>query len=466
MDIPQNLLEFKIRDQFFGVDGNKIEQILRVPPITPIPLSDSSQKGVAVLTGKIVSVLDLGVILKIGEIDTKKDSTRLLTMKLDGVDYGFLVEEVDGISIVDEENYESSKDNKDNIVGFYKKDEEICQILNFDTIIESLSVEEFSPQKLENTNSEKEELSTLSDDEDRMLFFKLEKETFAINIEILRELIFVPDSITPIPESDYSVIGMITLRDEVITTIDLRKVFGFNETKNSEKSRLLIAQIEGKSIALLVDFVDEVKDISLANVEKLPEQFADNKIEAIYKDEKEIVSIINRIYLKELILKHFIEENNITDNDEKGEVSMNEMAVFSIEDEEFSVDIQEVQEIIKYEEITPVPEAPQFVIGLINLRGVIVPIVSLPERLGFEEKITEKSKILVCNIEDNKVGLLVDDVNEILFVEDEYVKKSDSEDALFDEIITLDNGKRVILKLRARAILSDETLENIKMMDK
>jgi purine-binding chemotaxis protein CheW len=471
MGIPQNLLEFKVGNQFFGVDGDKIEQILRVPSITSIPLSSSFQKGVTVLSGKIVSVFDLGLILGVDEIDVSKDCVRLLTTSLNGVDYAILVDEVMDMSIVNEENYESAQDKEEKIVGFYKKDEEICQVLSLETIVESMSVESFLPQKLENmsANAGKNADSNISQDEDRMLFFNLAKEKFAINISILRELIFVPKSITPIAESDDFVMGMITLRGEVITTIDLKKVLGFSDTKVDERSRLLIIKSEDKSLALLVDFVDEVKDISLANIEDLPQQFKDGKIEGIYKDKKEITSIISQIYLKEIISKYFVEakdDKTTNDVENKEETNMSEMAVFSISNEEFSIDIEDVQEIIKYEEITSVPEAPEFIDGIINLRGVIIPIVSLPERLGFEKNISEGTKILVCNIKDNKIGFLVDDVNEILFVEDKYVNKSDSQDALFDEIINLDDGKRVILKLKASSILSDETLEDIKMMEK
>jgi purine-binding chemotaxis protein CheW len=142
---------------------------------------------------------------------------------------------------------------------------------------------------------------------------------------------------------------------------------------------------------------------------------------------------------------------------------MTEVAVFQIANEEFAIGIEDVQEIIKYTQITPIPEAPQFVDGVINLRGVVIPIVSLPERLGFEKNIDSKSKILVCIINEERVGLLVDDVNEIMFIEDKFISKSDKEDALFSDIITLDEGKRIILKLQVSNILEDNILNNIKV---
>jgi purine-binding chemotaxis protein CheW len=144
---------------------------------------------------------------------------------------------------------------------------------------------------------------------------------------------------------------------------------------------------------------------------------------------------------------------------------MSEIAAFQINNEEFALNIDDVNEIIKYTEITPIPEAPQFIDGVINLRGVVIPIVSLPERLGFTKEIKPKSKILICDIKGEKIGLFVDDVNEIMFIEDRFVSKSSNENTLFSEVITLDEGKRVILKLRITEVLDDDTIDSIKTIE-
>lgn len=143
---------------------------------------------------------------------------------------------------------------------------------------------------------------------------------------------------------------------------------------------------------------------------------------------------------------------------------MSEIAAFKIKDEEFALDIQDVQEIIKYTQVTPIPEAPEFVDGLINLRGAVIPIISLPNRLGFEKEITSKSKILICDLKGEKIGLFVDDVNEIMFINEQDINQSNSEDSLFSEVIILDEGKRIILKLRITELLDDKTLDDIKII--
>ena len=141
---------------------------------------------------------------------------------------------------------------------------------------------------------------------------------------------------------------------------------------------------------------------------------------------------------------------------------MRELAVFAIGKEEFAFDIESVQEIITYQEVTPLPESSEYIDGVINLRGSIIPVVNLPKKLDFDAQLTDKSKIVVCSIEDEKVGFLVDDVNDIMFIEDKFVSISKNTEALVKSTISLDDGDRVILELRLNKIISLEDLQNIK----
>ena len=88
---------------------------------------------------------------------------------------------------------------------------------------------------------------------------------------------------------------------------------------------------------------------------------------------------------------------------------------FKLGEEEFVIDILKVQEIIKMIDITPVPNAPYYVNGVINLRGKVIPVVSLRKRFGFEEKeINNFTRIIVVEIDKKLVGFIVDRVTEVL----------------------------------------------------
>ena len=88
---------------------------------------------------------------------------------------------------------------------------------------------------------------------------------------------------------------------------------------------------------------------------------------------------------------------------------------FKLGGEEFVLDILKVQEIIRLVEITPVPNAPLFVEGVINLRGKVIPVISLRKRFGFNEKEKDsQTRIIVLEIENKLVGFVVDLVTEVL----------------------------------------------------
>ncbi len=88
---------------------------------------------------------------------------------------------------------------------------------------------------------------------------------------------------------------------------------------------------------------------------------------------------------------------------------------FDLGTEEFVVDIAVVQEIIRMPEITTVPRAPQFVEGVVNLRGKIIPVVDLRKRFGLTAGEAAKgTRIIVVTIGGRTVGMIVDAVSEVL----------------------------------------------------
>src|SRR5581483_12061893 len=88
---------------------------------------------------------------------------------------------------------------------------------------------------------------------------------------------------------------------------------------------------------------------------------------------------------------------------------------FRLGNEEYGVDISQVQEIIRMVEITHVPRAPRFMEGVINLRGQLIPIIDLRTRFGMTRaEHTKSTRIVVTEIGTKKVGMVVDSVSEVL----------------------------------------------------
>lgn len=100
-----------------------------------------------------------------------------------------------------------------------------------------------------------------------------------------------------------------------------------------------------------------------------------------------------------------------------------QMVTFSLGTEEFGVDIMKVQEIIRIPPITRVPKANSYVEGVINLRGIVIPIINLRSRFGMlAAEDTDLSRIIVLQIESKVFGIMVDSVAEVLRLSDEAIE--------------------------------------------
>lgn len=96
-------------------------------------------------------------------------------------------------------------------------------------------------------------------------------------------------------------------------------------------------------------------------------------------------------------------------------MSEEQLVTFGLGSEEFGIDIMLVQEIIRIPPITRVPKAPSYVEGVINLRGNVIPVVSLRNRFGMEHaEETDLSRIIVLQVHNKVFGIRVDAVTEVL----------------------------------------------------
>ncbi|WP_070001070.1 chemotaxis protein CheW [Cellulosilyticum sp. I15G10I2] len=102
-----------------------------------------------------------------------------------------------------------------------------------------------------------------------------------------------------------------------------------------------------------------------------------------------------------------------------------QIVVFKLLDQEYSIDIMRVLEIGNYEPVRKVPEVPKYIEGIINLRGTIYPILNLRERLHMpKHEALHETKIILMNLEEAKVGFMVDSVCEILTVDEDEIEKT------------------------------------------
>lgn len=140
-----------------------------------------------------------------------------------------------------------------------------------------------------------------------------------------------------------------------------------------------------------------------------------------------------------------------------------QLVAFRLGKETYAVDIQQVQEIIRMQHITQVPGAPSFVEGVINLRGRIVPVIDLRQRLGLPRgERTGETRIVVVEVPPHRVGMVVDAVEEVFRIQEEEIEPPSSLVASIQEKYLRGVGKsgdRLIILLDLEEILKKEEAE-------
>lgn len=100
-----------------------------------------------------------------------------------------------------------------------------------------------------------------------------------------------------------------------------------------------------------------------------------------------------------------------------------QLVSFRLGPEEFGLDILKVQEIIRVQELTRVPNMPEYIEGVINLRGKVIPVIGLRKRIGLDSQVHDKkTRIVVVDVQGNVLGFIVDSVSEVLRIHSETVE--------------------------------------------
>jgi len=140
-----------------------------------------------------------------------------------------------------------------------------------------------------------------------------------------------------------------------------------------------------------------------------------------------------------------------------------QMVTFILGQENFGIDIMNVQEIIRIPPITMVPQSPAYVEGIANLRGEILPVLDARIKFGMEKgERGVSSRVIVVDVEGKKVGLIVDAVSEVLRVETSRIEATPAmvsgiDTNAIDGVVKVNDGKKLIMILEARNLCHIES---------
>ncbi|MBM7692243.1 purine-binding chemotaxis protein CheW [Peribacillus deserti] len=139
--------------------------------------------------------------------------------------------------------------------------------------------------------------------------------------------------------------------------------------------------------------------------------------------------------------------------------------IFQLIDKEYALPVSEVRSIEKLQHITRVPKTPGFVKGVLNLRGVVTPIIDLRLRFGLEQQTySESTRIIIAAAQDIEVGLIVDAANDVLDIQADSIEPQPEVAGSIDEeyiegVVKID--KRLLILLNLEKVLNPEELNGL-----
>lgn len=478
------LVTFSLGEESFGIDIMNVQEIIRIPELVRVPQSLPYVRGVSNLRGSILPVIDTRA--KFGMTSQDIDSSsRVIVVNVNGRAAGLNVDSVSEIMRVDVRSIEEtpaslgSDLDSTSITGVVKREDAGKLVMILDAaslcnIQEDAAVLDQSSGKADvnQSNSVRDEIQIVS--------FLVGEEEFGLDLGAVREIIRFP-AIAKVPNAPDYIKGIIALRNTLIPIIDLRTKLGAGSDQVDAGTRVIVVDLNGISVGVTVDRVFEVIRLPRETVFPPPQVFdnqSGEKITGIARldDGQRIIMLLD---LQDIIYSSMIENlkndaSYLAPEDDaaaldKDAASDEQMVVFRLAGEQYGVHISQIQEITKLVKITRVPRSPEYVKGVFNLRGDLIPVIDLRKRFAMPcGEQTDRSRIMVAEVNGNKAGIIVDEVLEVLQIpsgcleEMPGIVNESHNTAYINRIVKL--GDRLIMSLDLNSILAEEQWEQLKKM--
>lgn len=487
---------FHIETEMFAVSLSDVQEIIRVPTVVRVPLSPGSLLGLANLRGTVLPVLNLRDVLNFPPV-LHDDATRVVVLD-QGSPIGFVVDRMANVVTVDAERIEPASSLRGTVdtellTGMIKDAKGGSMVMILDSVqlvqreFSSIAAQRSSAGGLigsDGTASVSVSVDAVVD-EDQLVSFEVAGQEYAFPIEQVQEIVQLPEHVTQIPNTPGHVLGVITLRNRLLPLVSLREMFGLPAKAFSGTDKVVVVSLGGESgfsVGVVMDSVKEVLRVNRSLVEAMPTLLSHDgtmdEIQAICRLQggKRLVSVLSagrmfdtadlRLAVKagETMMGTSTGSERETVQDSLDE---EQFVVFRLMDEEYGVPIEAVQEIVRVpDELTRIPRAPAFVEGVINLRGVVLPVIDQRRRFNLAQADrSHRQRIMVFTIRDVRTGFIVDSVSEVMRISGKVIGDaphlSDAQKRLIRRVANLEDQKRMILLLDILQLLDTDEAASI-----
>ncbi|MCF8483250.1 MAG: chemotaxis protein CheW [Rhodospirillum sp.] len=494
----RQLVIFHVSDEMFAVPLDEVREIIRMPEIVHVPLSPTALEGMANLRGIVLPVIRLREIFGMSAVE-RNDSTRVVIFD-QGRPIGMVVDRVANVVTVENDRIEAVDPIKgtidtDLLTGMIKASDGGAMIMILDAgevvarafhsvgKVMKPAMGGGGPGGPENQRKGQAETAD-GGDESQMVSFEVAGQEYALPIEQVQEIVQVPEQITKVPNTPSHVLGVMTLRNRLLPLVSLRTMFGLPSQDASDTNKIVVVSLgtgaSALSVGVMMDCVKEVLRVPWSVIDPMPALLSRDgnlgEIRSICRldDGKRLVSILSseRMFntgeIRAVIDGDGGEKTAMNDDTADGRDGVlddeEQFVIFRLMNEEYGVPIQSVREIVRVpDELTRVPRTPDFLEGVVNLRGVVLPVVDQRRRFGLATmERNDRQRIMVYTIRGVRTGFIVDQVLEVRRIPASVIGPSpilsDEQQRLIRRVANIETQHRMILLLD-----TDQLLDSLEL---
>jgi purine-binding chemotaxis protein CheW len=467
-----------------------VHEIIRYPDVVRVPLGSPSLEGLGNLRGTVLPILSLRRMLGAHDVE-HDDATRVVVLDDNGRQVGLVVDRMANVVTVEPDRIEPadvirSTIATDLLTGVIKggEQQQMVMILDAGTLIRrefpvAAATAKAAETATANGTSTKSERREQQIAEIQLVSFTVAGQEYALPIEQVQEIVQIPASITQVPNCGSHVLGVMTLRDRLLPLVSLRRMFNLPDVELTDANKIVVVALpEGISVGMVMDSVREVLRVSRFVIDAVPEMLSRSgdlsDIASICRlaGGTRLVSVISaeRLFNVEELRQFQTEPQSGAGEPEAiagepiGEAAAvlddeEQLVVFRVMNEEYAVPIESVQEIVRVpDELIHIPKTPDFVEGVVNLRGAVLPVLDQRRRFGLPAaERNDRQRIVVFSVQGVRTGFIVDSVSQVMRVPARLIgpapELSDEQRRLIRRVVNLADQKRMILMLEVDQLL-------------
>lgn len=465
------LLVFRAGGVRYALPHEAVQEIVRPLALARVPLSPKALLGIGNLRGSVLPVADLSVLLG-GEAASTADSGKVLVLS-GASPVGLHVDQVDELadartgSIQAADAALSAREGAA-ITGLFRAENtapvrilELGQLLSRAFVPTGMKASGIAPAYRRSERSEGDVLA-----QDILVTFEVAGQEFALPVDCVLEVMPADEGVAT-RAHDGAALGLLSFRGVLLPLFSLRTLLGFEESAESA-GRTLIARVGGSQVGLTVDRVREIIRVPKDANEAVPGVIAERatgeaRPQSIVKLDhgRRLVSVLSPDHLfREDIMNRMRREasSSTTGPAQAAATPERVFLVFRLGGQEYAVAIGAVEEVSRLpEQITPLPQAPDFLKGVMNLRGAVLPVIDQRARFGMPAEDGEGRRLIVMRIGARIAGFIVDSVSEVLRTPESNIMPAPpilAGDQPVDGVINVENLNRIILLLDPDRLLS------------